>query len=465
MKVCIIGTGYVGLTTGLCLAYVGHEISCVDVDSGKIESLRRGVPTIYEPGVQEMLPAVSGRVRFTEHLGEAVNTAHVVFIAVGTPSLSDGNPDLRFIQQASEQIGQHLNGSYTVVVNNSTVPVGSGNWVEAIVRESYHAYHGNSRQGRFTVASNPEFLREGSAIHDSLYPDRIVIGMDDTAGLHTLEDLYRPIMEQSFPAPAFAPRPEGLSSVPLVASDLTSAELIKYAANSFLSVKISFANEIGCLAERLGADTKQVMRGIGLDARIGSRFLQAGLGWGGSCFGKDTAALIATAREYGTCMRIVQAARDVNYAQRALIVDKLLGALKILKGKTVGILGLAFKPHTDDLRDSPGLDIARRLVSRGAKVRAHDPVALQNAQQLHGETGIAFCPTPEFVFDEADAVLLATEWPEYAELCWDQLGATMRSRTVVDGRNFLDRRALTESGFSTSEWGFEDPNHRRWFHR
>ncbi len=447
MKVCVIGTGYVGLTTGLCLAYVGHDVCCFDVDTDKIDSLRHGRPTIYEPGIREMLATVFDRVRFTENASEALHEAQVVFITVGTPPLPDGNPDLRYLREAGEQIGRRLNGYTPVVVNKSTVPVGSGNWIESIVRDSYQAHHGRSPQGNFSVASNPEFLREGSAIHDSLYPDRIVIGGDDGCALHVLEDLYRPITEQSFPSPAFAPRPEGFGAVALVTADLTSAELIKYAANSFLSIKISFANEIGHLAERVGANIKQVMLGVGLDARIGPRFLQAGLGWGGSCFGKDAAALVATAREYGTCMRIVQAAHDVNYNQRALAVDKLQGAVKILKGRTIGILGLAFKPNTDDLRDSPALEIAQRLLDRGAKVRAHDPIALCNAQRLHAEGGIAFCPTAEAVFEDADAVLLATEWQEYADLRWHELGNAMRSRIIVDGRNFLDRKLLTDHGF------------------
>lgn len=447
MNVCVIGTGYVGLTTGLCLAYVGHDVICVDVDSSKVDCLCKGTPTIHEPGLQDLLLAVRERVRFTTSISEGLRPAQVVFIAVGTPSALDGAPDLQYVREASKQIGECLNGHFTVIVNKSTVPVGSGNWVESIVHDSYQAYHGKKPEGGFTVASNPEFLKEGSAIHDSLYPDRIVIGVDDPRGMQTLRDLYRPILDQDFPSPAFAPRPAGFGAVPLVTADLTSAELIKYAANAFLSVKISFANEIGHLAERVGANVNGVMEGIGLDARIGRRFLQAGLGWGGSCFGKDTAALVATAREYGSCMRIVQAARDVNYSQRALIVDKLLGALKILKGKTIGILGLAFKPNTDDLRDSPALDIAQRLLERGAKVRAHDPIALANAQALRTTADLVLCPDPQSVFEDADAVLLATEWPEYIRLQWRELGCSMRTRIVLDGRNVLDRAALAAEGF------------------
>ena len=447
MNVCVIGTGYVGLTTGLCLSYIGHDVRCLDVDSSKIESLRRGVPTIYEPGMAEMLAAVRSRLRFTENVTEALDRADVIFIAVGTPPLPDGNPDLRYLREAGEQIGRHLNSEFAVVVNKSTVPVGSGNWIETIVRDSYEAHHGSLPNDCFSVASNPEFLREGSAIHDSLYPDRIAIGVNDSRGLHLLTDLYRPIIDQSFPSPAFAPRPEGFGAVPLVTADLASAELIKYAANAFLSVKISFANEVGRLSERVGANIEQVMLGIGLDARIGRRFLQAGLGWGGSCFGKDTAALAATAREYGTCMRIVQAARDVNYDQRAIAVEKLVGVLKILKGRTICILGLAFKPNTDDLRDSPALDIAQRLIDRGAKVRAHDPIALKHAPKVFPAEGITYCESVKEACQGADAVILATEWPQYADLRWNELGAVMRSRVILDGRNFLNRANLTEQGF------------------
>jgi UDPglucose 6-dehydrogenase len=417
------------------------------VDGAKVRRLQAGIPTVYEPGLAELLGAVSGRAQFTDDLATAMRDADVVFIAVGTPPLPDGSPDLSYLREVGEQVGCHLNGRFTVVVNKSTVPVGSGSWVDTIIGDSYERRHGRKPDGEFAVASNPEFLREGSAINDSLYPDRIVVGVDDPRGLHVLQDLYRPIVEQTFPGPSFAPRPEGFRAVPMVSADLTSAELIKYAANSFLSVKISFANEIGNLAERVGANVRQVMLGIGLDERIGRRFLQAGLGWGGSCFGKDTAALVATAREYGACMRIVQAARDVNYNQRSLVVDKLLGAMKILKGRTVGVLGLAFKPHTDDLRDSPALDIAQRLLARGAKVRAHDPVALPNADRAYADSGIAFCSDVAQVFDGADAVIVATEWPDYVDLGWRELGSRMRSRIVLDGRNCLDRPALEESGF------------------
>jgi len=334
-----------------------------------------------------------------------------------------------------------------VVVNKSTVPVGSGSWVESLVQEAYAAHNGQKPRGQFAVASNPEFLREGSAIRDSLYPDRVVVGAEDQRALEVLYTLYRPILEQTFTPPSFIPRPEGLQAVPFIATDLASAELIKYSANAFLALKISFINEIAALAERVGADITQIAKGIGLDVRIGTRFLQAGIGWGGSCFGKDTAALIATARDYGLSMPIVTAAREVNYRQRERIVEKLLAELKILKGRTIGLLGLAFKPNTDDLRDAPALDIASRLIERGARVRAHDPVAMERARREHPHLDLHYCETPEQVAEEADALVLVTEWAMYRELPWEELARRMRRAVLVDGRNFLDRAQMAALGF------------------
>jgi UDPglucose 6-dehydrogenase len=447
MRVAIIGTGYVGLTTGVTLAYVGHEVTCVDVDAHKLEKLRHGQAPIYEPGLEELLALVRERMHFTEDYAQAIPQADVVFIAVGTPSLPDGNPDLQYLRQAAHSVGAHLGPGFTVVVNKSTVPIGSGNWVESLVQEAYATRNGHKPQGQFAVASNPEFLREGSAIHDSLYPDRVVVGAEDQRALEVLYTLYRPILEQTFTPPSFIPRPEGLQAVPFIATDLTSAELIKYSANAFLALKVSFINEIAGLAERVGADVTQIAKGIGLDVRIGTRFLQAGIGWGGSCFGKDTAALIATARDYGLSMPIVAAAREVNYRQRERIVEKLLAELKILKGRTIGLLGLAFKPNTDDLRDAPALDIARRLIERGVRVRVHDPVAMERARREHPHLALHYCETPEQVAEEADALVLVTEWAMYRELPWEEIARRMRRAVLVDGRNFLDRAQMAALGF------------------
>lgn len=447
MKVAVIGTGYVGITTGVTLAYIGHQVTCVDVDLKKLALLRSGKAHIYEPGLEELMHLSRERLQFTDSYAEAVPDADVIFVAVGTPSAPDGSPDLRYVQAAAEGIGQHLNSKFTVIVNKSTVPIGSGNWVESLVQSAYEAKNGKKAKGNFAVASNPEFLREGSAIYDSLYPDRIVVGAEREEALETLYNLYRPLIEQSFPEPAFQPRPNAMKAVPLISADLASAELIKYAANAFLSVKISFINEIAALAERVGADVTQIARGIGLDSRIGPRFLQAGIGWGGSCFGKDTAALVSTAKEYGLSMPIVQAAREVNYRQRELIVEKLQRELKILKGRTIGLLGLAFKPNTDDLRDSPALDIAQRLIKQGVKVRVHDPIALKQAREQNPDLAVEYCENVMDLAEDADAVVLVTDWAVYRDLDWEGIARLMKKPLVVDGRNFLDKRRLQKAGF------------------
>ncbi len=447
MKVSIIGTGYVGLTTGACLAYLGHNVTCIDSDEKKIALLRAGKTPIYEPFLTELLVDAQPNLQFCTQYAGAVHDADVIFIAVGTPPTADGSPDLKYLSQAARGIGEHYAGDFTVVVNKSTVPIGSGNWVDSLVRESYEQHHGRKANGHFSVASNPEFLREGTALADSLFPDRVVIGSDNARSLETLYSLYRPILDQTFAAPSYLPRPEQVGAVPLISTDLASAELIKYAANAFLALKISYINEIGQLAERVGADIMQVAKGIGLDARIGTRFLQAGIGWGGSCFGKDTAALVSTAAEYNLSMPIVAAAREINKRQRDRVVEKLLGELKILKGRTVGLLGLAFKPNTDDLREAPAIDIARKLIERGCKVRVHDPVAMERFQEAHPNMGAVCCATPEDVAEEADALVLVTEWQEYRELDWDAVAGRMKSRIILDGRNALDGAKLARHGF------------------
>jgi UDPglucose 6-dehydrogenase len=447
MNVSIIGTGYVGLTTGTCLAFLGHRVTCIDSDQRKIAMLEAGKTPIYEPFLAELITEAGPNLRFCRDYAPAVRDADVIFIAVGTPPSANGSPDLQYVSAAARGIGQHYAGDFTVVVNKSTVPIGSGNWVDSLVRESYEQHHGKKANGHFSVASNPEFLREGTALHDSLYPDRVVIGSDDARSLEMLYSLYRPILDQTFAPPPYLPRPDGLGAVPLISADLASAELIKYAANAFLATKISYINEIGQLAEKVGADIQQVAKGIGLDARIGTRFLQCGIGWGGSCFGKDTAALVSTAAEYGLTMPIVDSAREINRRQRDRVVDKLLGELKILKGRTIGLLGLAFKPNTDDLREAPAIDIARKLVERGAKVRVHDPVALERFQQEYPDLAVIGCQTPEEVAEEADALVLVTEWQQYLELDWEALAGRMRSRIILDGRHALDRARLTRFGF------------------
>ncbi|MFQ5615681.1 MAG: UDP-glucose dehydrogenase family protein [Anaerolineales bacterium] len=448
MKVVIAGTGYVGLTTGVAFAYLGHEVTCLDVVEEKIEMLKAGESPIYEHGLEELLVLAHENLQFTSSYREAgISEADVIFISVGTPPLSDGNPNLEYLQQAAVSIGQNLGGKFVVIVNKSTVPIGSGNWVGSLVRDAFNSVNGHEPGDRFAIGSNPEFLAEGTALHDTLYPDRIVIGAEDQRALDTLTNLYRPILNQDFTAPEFLPRPVGLGAVPMVTTDLASAELIKYAANAFLALKISYINEIAQLAEKVGADITQIAKGIGLDTRIGSRFLNAGIGWGGSCFGKDTAALITTAEEYRLNLPIVKAVREVNYQQRVWVVEKLLNELKILKGRTIALLGLAFKPHTDDLRDAPSLDIAQHLMKRGAKVRAHDPVALGNARKYFGNLGIHYHSSVLETVQNADAVVLVTEWPDYRKIDWAEIKLRMRVPLVLDGRNFLPQSVLEQSGF------------------
>src|SRR5579862_7140311 len=419
MNVSIIGTGYVGLTTGACLAFLGHKVTCIDADERKVKALQAGKIPFFEPHLPELVAGARHNLSFTTEYKDAIPQAQVIFIAVGTPLGQNGSPDLKYLEAAARGIGEYLAGAFVVVVNKSTVPIGSGNWVESIVRDAYEKRTNSKVKGMFAVASNPEFLREGSAIFDSLYPDRVVVGSDNQRSAEVMYSLYRPLLEQSFQAPVYLPRPERMGAVPLISADMASAELIKYAANAFLALKISYINEIGQLAEKVGADITQVAKGIGLDARIGMRFLQAGIGWGGSCFGKDTAALVATATEYNIGMPIVEAAREINKRQRERVVDKLLGELKILKGRTIGLLGLAFKPNTDDLREAPAIDIARKLIERGCKVRAHDPVAMERFQEAYGDMGVVCCSSPEDVAEEADALVLVTEWQQYRELDWD----------------------------------------------
>ena len=447
MNVAILGTGYVGLTTGACLAYLGHQVFCVDADPKKIDALERGEMPFFEPHLADLVADARANLRFTTDYSLAIPGAQVIFLAVGTPPGAAGAPDLRYLESAARGIGEHLGTHFTVIVNKSTVPIGSGNWVDSLVRDGLQKRNGASTGGGFAVASNPEFLREGSALHDTFYPDRVVVGADEAQTAEVLYTLYRPILEQTFSAPRYLPRPDATEAAPLISTDLASAELIKYAANAFLSLKISYINEVGQLAEKVGADITQVAKGIGLDARIGTRFLQAGIGWGGSCFGKDTAALVATAAEYGLDMPIVKAAREVNKRQRERVVDKLLGELKILKGRTIGLLGLAFKPNTDDLRDAPALDIAKRLIERGARVKAHDPVAMDRFREHNPSSEVICCATPEEVAEGSDALVLVTEWPEYRELDWEKLAKSMRCPFVVDGRLVLDRGRLSRAGF------------------
>jgi UDPglucose 6-dehydrogenase len=451
MQITVIGTGYVGTVTGACLSYLGHHVTCVDSDSSKIEKLQRGESPIYEPHLEEMLKLASerGGIAFTTDLASAVAQSEVIFIAVGTPPLPSGEANLEYLEAAANSIGAAMDDSrFRVVVNKSTVPVGSGNLVETLVREGISEARPSERRTiRFGVASNPEFLREGSAVADSLYPDRIVVGASDDETLDAMRELYRPLASQSFEPPPGVPRPVSMQTAPLFTTSLTSAEMIKYAANAFLAMKIGFANEMANICERVGAEATEVMTGIGMDSRIGSKFLNPGVGWGGSCFGKDVHALFHTAREYGYTGKLLQASLEVNNDQRQMVLQKLQEKLRILKGRTIGLLGLAFKPDTDDLRDAPSLYIAGRLLQMGARVRAYDPIAMPACRKQNPDVKIRYCESVEELAADADALVLVTEWREFRDLDLVKLARTMATAVLVDGRNLFRVEAALAAGF------------------
>ena len=451
MRITVIGTGYVGTVTGACLSYLGHHVTCVDTDVAKVAKLQSGESPIYEPHLDGILrsAAAQGGIEFTTDLTSATAASDVIFIAVGTPPLPSGEANLTYLETAARSIGAAMDASrFRVVVNKSTVPVGCGNLVEALVREGIAEAHPDElRSIRFGVASNPEFLREGCALADSLYPDRIVVGTSDAETMEVMRRLYAPLVTQEFEAPSGLPRPSGMRQAPLLATTLTSAEMIKYAANAFLATKIGFANEMANICERVGAEVTEVMTGIGLDSRIGSRFLNPGVGWGGSCFGKDIHALLSTAREYGYESRLLQASLEVNTAQRQMVIQKLQEKLFILKGRTIALLGLAFKPDTDDLRDAPSLEIADRLLRMGARVKVYDPVAMQACREQHPDLKLRYCDSALQTATEADALVVVTEWQEFRQLGLAELAAVMATPILVDGRNIFQPDAAIAAGF------------------
>ncbi len=453
MQVCVVGTGYVGLVTGVCLSYLGHSVTCVDIDQRKIEMLNSGKSPIYEPGLDQLLTLCiqKGLLHFNTDINGAVKQADIIFTAVGTPPLPSGKANLSYVEAVARQIGASLDGTRRrVVVNKSTVPIGSGNWVEMLVKEGLKGNkecEGLKPESLFAVASNPEFLREGSAIPDTFYPDRIVLGSSDPFAIEQLRALYKPLIEQTFTSPPSAARASNMMAVPVVTTDLASAEMIKYAANAFLATKISFANEIANICERVGADVHEVVRGFGLDNRIGPRFLNAGLGWGGSCFGKDVSALIDIAKEYNYEPQMLRATVGINSEQRGIAVQKLQETLKIIKGKTIGLLGLAFKPNTDDLRDAPALTIAERLLEMGAKVKAYDPIANEHCQKQYPDINIEYAENVESLARDCDAIVLVTEWEEFKHLDLQKLKEVMNGNVIIDGRNVLDQQAVRDANF------------------
>lgn len=454
MRVCVIGTGYVGLVTGVCLSHIGHDVICIDNNEEKVKLMKSGQSPIYEPGLSELMQSSmqSGKLQFSSDLGGGVKHGEILFIAVGTPALPTGESDTRYVEAVAKGIGSHLNGGYKVIVNKSTVPIGSGDWVRMIVLDGIKerqktlvaAGEGFTMEEEvkadFDVVSNPEFLREGSAVYDTFNPDRIVLGSNSDKAIKMMQELYQPLVERTFS------EDKSLPPVPVVVTDLNSAEMIKYAANSFLATKISFINEVANICDRVGADVTQVAKGIGLDSRIGSKFLQAGLGWGGSCFPKDVSALIHTARDYGYETELLNAAVNVNKRQRVITIEKLQQELKILKGKVVGLLGLTFKPDTDDMRDAPALKLIEELNRLGAKVKAYDPIVSQTGIS-HGLTGVFIETNAEMLADGCDALVLVTDWQEFLKLDFDKMAKIMNNPVIIDGRNFLDRQAVIDAGF------------------
>jgi UDPglucose 6-dehydrogenase len=431
MHIGIIGTGYVGLVTGACFAEFGVFVTCVDKDEKKIKALKKGVVPFYEPGLDDLVKrnVNQGRLRFTTKVGEAVEDSLVIFIAVGTPPRGDGSADLKYIELVAKEIAAHMSG-YKVIVTKSTVPVGTGKRVRQIISKQLGARSAQLPDLSFDIVSNPEFLREGAAIEDFMRPNRVVIGAGSQQAIAILKDLYKPLY---------------LIETPFVITNVETAELIKYASNSFLAAKISFINEMANLCEKVGADVNVVAKGIGLDQRIGSKFLHAGPGFGGSCFPKDTRALLRLAEEHGTELSVIGAAISANERQRALMFDKIRRGVGELKGKGIAVLGLSFKPNTDDLRDAPALYIIERLLKEKAKIRTYDPVAMDNARcLLHGVT---FCKDPYDAAKGSDALVIVTEWNQFRNLDLERIKGLMKQRLFFDLRNIYEPEKMKKMGF------------------
>ncbi len=428
MQIAMVGTGYVGLVSGACFSEFGHQVVCVDKDAGKIARIRSGEMPIYEPGLESLVArnVEDARLSFTDNLKSAVTEADAVFIAVGTPARrGDGHADLSFVYAAAEEIADAIDG-YTVVITKSTVPVGTGREVERIIRST-------NTSADFDIVSNPEFLREGSAIEDFMRPDRIVIGTDSERAGAVMHKIYRPLY---------------LRETPILTTSLETSELIKYAANTFLATKITFINEIADLCERVGANVQDVAKGIGMDGRIGAKFLHPGPGYGGSCFPKDTLALARTAQETGSPLRLIETVIDVNEARKSQMAQKISEACDgSLKGKTIAILGLTFKPNTDDMRDSASLKIIPALLDAGAKIRAHDPKGMEEAKALLKQPGITWCDEVYETMQGADALALVTEWNEFRALDLDRARSVMKASVIVDLRNIYDPAEMAEAGF------------------
>ncbi len=427
MNVAVVGTGYVGLVTGTCFAEFGIHVTCIDKDQEKIDGLNNGIIPIYEPGLDVMVSrnVQAGRLSFTSDLADGVQHALVVFIAVGTPPKDDGSADLSFVGEVARQIARTMNG-YKVIVTKSTVPIGTGAWIREVVKEH------QTEPFDFDVVSNPEFLREGAAIEDFMRPNRVVIGADTSQAVAIMQDLYSPLF---------------LIETPIVITDVKSAELIKYASNAFLAIKISYINEIANLCEKVGADVHHVAKGMGLDRRIGPKFLHPGPGYGGSCFPKDTRALLEIAKKHECDFHIVESVVRVNKEQRqhslAKVIDMLDGEVS---GKTVGVLGVSFKPETDDIREAPAIDIVQALVAQGAQIRVFDPVAVENFKELFPE--LTYCTDPYQVAEGSDVLVFVTEWNQFRKLDMQRIKSLLMAPKIVDLRNIYDPEKIKAMGIN-----------------
>ena len=428
MNIAIVGTGYVGLVSGTCFAEMGAHVTCVDVDAQKIEKLKNGIMPIYEPGLEELVKrnVEYGRLQFTTDLTEVLDDVEVVFSAVGTPPDEDGSADLKYVLAVARQFGQHIN-KYTILVTKSTVPVGTAKKVKAAIQEELDK---RGVQVPFDVASNPEFLKEGAAIKDFMSPDRVVVGTESEKAKEVMTRLYRPLMLQNFR---------------VIFMDIPSAEMTKYAANAMLATRISFMNDIANLCERVGANVDSVRKGIGTDTRIGSKFLYAGCGYGGSCFPKDVKALVHTGLDNDYHMEVIEAVERVNEKQKSIVYDKIIKAVGDVKGKTIAIIGLAFKPDTDDMREAPALVVIDKLLKDGATVRVFDPIALDECKRRIGDV-VTYCKNMYDAADGADVFALMTEWRQFRMPSWNVIKKVMTGNVVIDGRNIYDRQELEELG-------------------
>jgi len=429
MKIAIVGTGYVGLVSGTCFAEMGAHVTCVDVDTQKIEKLKNGVMPIYEPGLEELVKrnVEYGRLQFTTDLTEVLDDVEVVFSAVGTPPDEDGSADLKYVLAVARQFGQNIN-KYTILVTKSTVPVGTAKKVKAAIQEELNK---RGVDVPFDVASNPEFLKEGAAIKDFMSPDRVVVGTESEKAKEVMTRLYKPFLINNFR---------------VIFMDIPSAEMTKYAANAMLATRISFMNDIANLCERVGANVDAVRKGIGTDARIGSKFLYAGCGYGGSCFPKDVKALLHTGLDNGYHMEVIEAVERVNERQKSIVYDKIIKAVGSVKGKTIAIVGLSFKPETDDMREAPALVVIEKLLADGATIRVFDPIAMDECKRRIGDS-VVYCKNMYDAADGADVFALMTEWRQFRMPSWNVVQKVMNGNVVVDGRNIYDRQELEEMGF------------------